>query len=314
MPLYSLDGGKKLRLIAEQPIRLEADIQAIVEANLNQIFGLQLVAHEFTVQNFTLDTVAFDEETNAFVIMEYKRDEGGSVIDQGYAYLATMLNNKAEFVLEHNRKFGKSLTKKDIEWAESRVLFVAQRFTSHQMAAINFKDIPIELWRFSRFDNSTLSFEQIKPAVAAASIVPLLKSREGRAVQAAVQVETVADFAASLPKALQGLYESFEEAVKNQLPDLDFKVGQKRLMLKRRWATVCYVTCLREGLRLILRLPRVPQGNALGKQRGVRESDVFKIQAHVRRPQDIAPAVDLIKAAHQETGRTLGETPSRVPA
>ncbi len=311
MPLYSLDGNKKLRLIAEQSIRLEADIQIVVETNLNQIFGLQLVAHEFTVQSFTLDTVAFDEETNAFVIIEYKRDEGGSVIDQGYAYLATMLNNKAEFVLEYNKKFGKNLTKKDIDWAESKVLFVAQRFTPHQMAAINFKDIPIELWRFSRFDNSTLSFEQIKPAVAVASIAPLLKSREGKAVQAAVQVETAADFAASLPKTLQRLYEGLEEALKNQLPDLEYKVGKKRLMLKRRWATVCYVTCQREGLRLILRLPKVPQGNSLGKQRAVRESDVFKIQAHVKRPQDMASAIELVKAAYQETGRLLGEAPSR---
>ena len=40
-----------------------------------------------------------DNENKSFVIIEYKIDQSFSVIDQGYAYLGILLNNKAEFTL-----------------------------------------------------------------------------------------------------------------------------------------------------------------------------------------------------------------------
>ena len=57
---------------------------------------------EFTLHNFRIDTLAFDEESKSFVIIEYKKDKSFSVVDQGYAYLSLMLNNKADFILEYN--------------------------------------------------------------------------------------------------------------------------------------------------------------------------------------------------------------------
>jgi hypothetical protein len=41
-----------------------------------------------------IDTFAFDNESKAFVIIEYKKDRNFSVVDQGLAYLNLMLNNK----------------------------------------------------------------------------------------------------------------------------------------------------------------------------------------------------------------------------
>lgn len=56
---------------------------------------------QFTIENFRIDTLAFDEEIKAFVVVEYKKDENFSVIDQGYTYLSLVLNNKAECVLAY---------------------------------------------------------------------------------------------------------------------------------------------------------------------------------------------------------------------
>ena len=308
MPLYAIDGKKCLRLISEQPVRFEADIQGLVEANLDVIFGLKLVAHEFTVEGFTLDTVGFDEETKAFVIIEYKRDAGGSVIDQGWAYLSTMLNHRADFVLKYHEAVDRKLTRDQVDWSQSRVLFLTQRYTPYQVAAINFKDLPIELWRFSRFENGTLLLEQIKPTATTASIRPLMRGREARTVQATVEVRSVGDYAESLPKSLRELFETLEAAVKNELPDVSLKVGKGRLlMLKRRWATACYLRPQQKALRLLARLPSVPDGNGLGTMRRVQPDDVFKVQAHLRASKDIRPALELIKAAYQETARSLGE-------
>ncbi|HEP1081662.1 TPA: hypothetical protein VB180_001368, partial [Pasteurella multocida] len=59
--------------LKEVPFKLERDIQRLVENNLTQATGLLLVKSEFSVQNQRIDTLAFDTENNAFVIIEYKR-------------------------------------------------------------------------------------------------------------------------------------------------------------------------------------------------------------------------------------------------
>ena len=71
--------------------------------------GLTLVKSEFTIKNKRIDTLAYDEQTKAFVIIEVKRDKNLSVVDQGFTYLSLMLENKADFIVEYK----KSLLAKD---------------------------------------------------------------------------------------------------------------------------------------------------------------------------------------------------------
>ena len=70
----------------------EKEIQSIVESNLKAIFDLEFIATEFPVNNFRLDTLAFDRENNSFVIIEYKNSHSYSVVDQGYTYLSLLLD------------------------------------------------------------------------------------------------------------------------------------------------------------------------------------------------------------------------------
>jgi hypothetical protein len=48
-------------------------MQKLTENNLDSIFGLEFIATEFQLHNLRIDTLAFDNETNSFVIIEYKR-------------------------------------------------------------------------------------------------------------------------------------------------------------------------------------------------------------------------------------------------
>ena len=123
MAIYVNVGGK-LTPVAEKKFDLEKDIQKLTEQNLDTLFGLKFVSgilnHEFCVkvqeQDFYIDTLAFDEQQKSFVIIEYKKERSFSVIDQGFSYLSAMLHNKAEFVLELNRKLGKTYDLGDIDW------------------------------------------------------------------------------------------------------------------------------------------------------------------------------------------------------
>jgi predicted transport protein len=176
MALYKIE--KKLEYIKEKPFKLEKEIQELTEQNLKLIFGLDFVKSEFVLNNFRIDTLAFDYDSNSFVIIEYKRDKNFSVIDQGYAYLSLMLNNKADFILEYNEKQGKLLKRADVDWSQSRVMFISPGFTNYQREAINFKDLPIELWEVKRFDNDTVSYDQIQKAGAKESIKTISKTDE----------------------------------------------------------------------------------------------------------------------------------------
>ncbi|MFZ1875504.1 MAG: hypothetical protein WAU25_00560, partial [Nitrososphaeraceae archaeon] len=66
------------------------------------------------------------------------------VIDQGYAYLALLLNNKADFILLYNET-GEKKTLNEVDWSQSRVIFISPSFTTYQRKAIEFRDLPIEL-------------------------------------------------------------------------------------------------------------------------------------------------------------------------
>src|SRR4030067_3735689 len=124
MPLYKIE-KTDLERIRETPFRLEKELQRITENNLAALFKLRFIKGEFTFKNVRIDTLAFDEETKSFVIIEYKKDRNFTVIDQGYAYLALLLNNKADFVLEYNEKCKKNMRKGDIDWSQSKVMFLA---------------------------------------------------------------------------------------------------------------------------------------------------------------------------------------------
>ena len=133
MQLFKNENGELLP-IERDAFKLEKDIQSLVEANMDTIFGLEFVSSEFSITEFRLDSLAYDEQNNSFVIIEYKKGSSYSVVDQGYSYLSTMLNNKADFILEYNEKTGKTLRRDDIDWSEPpRIL---RRLISSDQAAL----------------------------------------------------------------------------------------------------------------------------------------------------------------------------------
>ena len=160
MSIYEINENK-LSVVSKENIKLEHNLQKLTEENLDTLFGLRFIRTEFQLHKLRLDTLAFDDETKSFVIIEYKRDSSFSLIDQGYAYLALLLNNKADFILAYNEKTGESLKVNDVEWSQSRVIFIAQRYTIYQLKAMEFRDLPFELWKVAKYANDTISFEKI---------------------------------------------------------------------------------------------------------------------------------------------------------
>ena len=219
MALFSNNTGT-LKEIKEQTIKLEKDIQKLTEDNMQTVFGLEFVATEFEHNGLRLDSVAYDQTNNAFVIIEYKRDRSFSVVDQGYAYLALLLNNKAEFILLYNEQTGKQISKASVDWTQSRVIFVAQNFTIHQQQAINFKDMPIELWQVRQYSNGSILFNQLKAKDTTESIKTVTKDITVQAVANEVKVYNVSDHFVGSRAETISLYEILREKLMSLAPNV----------------------------------------------------------------------------------------------
>lgn len=161
MKLYSITNNK-LKSISSNNFKLEKEIQGLIEKNLDELFNLQFVKSELSIKNFRVDTLGFDKENKSFVIIEYKKDKNYSVIDQGYTYMSLMLNNKSDFILEFNENCGGTLKRDNIDWTQSKVIFISPHFTEYQKHSINFKDVPFELWEIKFYENNLLGLIQHK--------------------------------------------------------------------------------------------------------------------------------------------------------
>lgn len=206
MPLFSIKRDK-LEEIDRISFKLEKDIQNVTSKNLDKIFGLEFVRNEYKLNNLRIDTLAFNKDTNSFVIIEYKKDRNFSVIDQGYAYLSLLLNNKADFILEYNERKEDILRRDDVDWSQSRVIFISPQFTKYQRQAIDFKDLPIELWEISKYNNNTILFNQLKSPETSESITTV--SKESKVVQEVsreVKVYEEDDHLEGISDGIQELY------------------------------------------------------------------------------------------------------------
>lgn len=148
----------------------EKEMQQFCEKNMHTLLGLDFVATEFKVAQFRFDSVAYSSVNSSFVIIEYKNTSNFSVIDQGYSYIATLLNHKADFVLKYNQVFHVSKGLTDFDWSQVRVVFIAPVYTVYQLNSINFNDLPMELWKINRYEQGIISFQQMKPTSTSASI------------------------------------------------------------------------------------------------------------------------------------------------
>lgn len=159
MILYDNKKGV-LKDVDIKPFKKEIEIQRLVEENCETIFQLDFIITELTVGNYRVDSLCFDHENNSFVIIEYKKGNSYSVIDQGYTYLQLLLNNKSDFVLVLSHHLNKVLKIENINWSGSKILFVSQSYNSYQKDSVNFKNLPFELWEIKRYSNESVLFNK----------------------------------------------------------------------------------------------------------------------------------------------------------
>jgi predicted transport protein len=240
MAIYKIEKDYTVSEVKEKPFQLEKEIQLLFEKNLTKFTGLQLVKTEFSIKNKRIDTLAFDMQSNAFVIIEYKRSRHISVVDQGFTYLSLMLENKADFIIDYNEQLNANLKRTDIDWSQSRVVFVSPEFTDNQIQATNFKDIAIELWQVTRYSNNTIAINDIKKSRSAESIKPITaKNTQLQSVVEEIKVYSEDDHKQKATAETYELYEQFRDAIQNLSTGIELKVLKHYIALKKQTNIVC---------------------------------------------------------------------------
>ncbi|PKH67211.1 hypothetical protein CXF59_12345 [Flavobacterium sp. ALD4] len=297
MVLYN-NNSSKLNHVKEKPFKLEREIQSIFENNLQEVMSLQLVKSEFAIKNKRIDSLAYDKQTNAFIIIEYKRDKNYSVVDQGLTYLNLMLQNKAEFILTYNETLKDTLHSKDVDWSQSRVAFVSPSFTENQISASDFKDFGIELWEVKQFENNTISINSIKKSSGAPSIKPLLENSEKlKEVKENIKVYTEEDHYSKGSDTSIELYEKFKVAIINLADGIEI-IPQKFYIAFKKGSNISDIEMQKKGLKIFINA----KIGTLDDPKGVAK-DVSKIghlgngeyQIQIENDKDLEYIMSLIK-------------------
>lgn len=254
MKIFTSKKGQ-LSQLKQQKFKLEKDIQRLFEENLTLLSGYIFISSEFSIKNSRIDTLAFDPETQAFVIIEYKRQQNSSVVDQGISYLNLMLEYKADFIVEYNEKQKFPLKRNDVDWSQSKVIFVSPAFNDFQIQATNFKDLPIELWEVNRFDNDIITLNIINKLKSAPNIKAVSnEKREELSILKEIKVYQESDHLADKTDFIQELYESFRQAILNLDQNIEINVRKLYIAFKKD-RNIADIRIQQKNLKIWINLP-----------------------------------------------------------
>lgn len=247
MRLYQINKGK-LAKIKEEPFKLERDLQKLVEENLDTLLGLQVVKSEFAIQDRRFDTLTYDPEDKSFVIIEYKRDKNSSVVDQGYTYLNLLLDHKEAAVLEMNNCFKKNLTVNDIEWEQTKIIFISSSFTDFQQGALN-QGMPIELVEIKRHGTNLISVTSIQKAQNSLKSSGQTSSTLEK-VDKEIKNYTEDDLLEKIPEEMKELYAQFRRAIVNLDDQIEVQAKKLYVAFKKDASNICDIEIHPKGLKI----------------------------------------------------------------
>lgn len=155
---------KNDKLLKQSEFKLEKDIQTFVENHIPDILGeeYEFVCTEFTVGDFRIDTLAFNKETKSFIIIEDKKVENKSLIDQGLTYLKLLRDRKADFILKYNEIKKTNYNVGNIDITQSKVIFFSPYYNKYQIYSSDYENIPFELYKITKYEDNIIDVDKIE--------------------------------------------------------------------------------------------------------------------------------------------------------
>lgn len=165
MPLYRIQSGGSVEQLPSSTFSQERQLQRLVEKNCLALLGVRFLVSEFTTgdrQRGRIDTLGLDVNGTPTII-EYKKGGKENVINQGLFYLDWLVDHKGDFTLKAQEVLGANI---EIDWANPRLILIAENFSEYDKYAVNRIGANIELWVYRLYGQDLFYLEQIYAAVA----------------------------------------------------------------------------------------------------------------------------------------------------
>lgn len=247
MTLYDIDGDKLTP--SEIEFDRESKLQRLTENNLEELFNLQFVDTEFEYRRLRIDTLAFNKETNSFVIIEYKNKLEYSVIDQGFSYLSLLLNNKYYFIKKYNELTDLNLDIDDFDFSKTKIMIIAPSFTKYQLKSTEFSDLPFELWKVKLYENGCVSYDKIEND-SATSIKEVVLDKKNLQINLESLDFSEDDLMRDKSLELTELYYSLKDRLLSEFDDLDMEIFKTLTSYNINSKLICVVKFTSKSLRI----------------------------------------------------------------
>lgn len=225
---------KNNRLLKQSNFKLEKDIQSFVEKHIPDILGeeYEFVCTEFSVGNFRIDTLAFNKETKSFILIEDKKVENKSLVDQGLTYLKLLKDRRADFILKYNEIKKTNYNINDIDISQSKVIFFSPYYNKYQIYSSDYQNIPFDLYKITKYEDDIVDIEKIEKTSKEKFNNEIFKELT-KEDKNEIKVYTEEDHLAHASEALRETYEELKDKIL-ELGDIDIDVKKVYIAFKGR--------------------------------------------------------------------------------
>jgi predicted transport protein len=213
MSLFKLKGKKASRLnpivLRSGKKTLERDVQEIFEDNLDELLNVTFLAHEYSTSfGGRMDTLGIDNEGNPCVI-EYKKGQNDSVINQGLSYLRWLLDHKDSFeklCIEKNVSIA-------IQWNTPRVICIAESYNKFDADTADLLPINIELYKYKLYEDDLLVLDKENYQKIKIADKPKFKNNHVAKQEKLQETYTLEEHLAQADNNTQELFKSLKEEI-----------------------------------------------------------------------------------------------------
>lgn len=221
MPLYKISQNltaeriKSLGLI--QP---EERLHELIEKNIGIFFPtLILIKHKPIYENKEFDTLAFDTDLEAPVILEFKVSQNKAVSDQVDSYIAIMLKNKELISYQIREKLPKT---KNVNFNQARIIIIANEYSEIQVNALSLRTKYVEMWKYNYYQDYLLLENVQAPKVSGVGAFELKKVSD--VSKEIIEYQTIEHFRPS--SKTRKLYEELHNGIMNLSSGMQRKINK----------------------------------------------------------------------------------------
>ena len=213
MPIFKIHAGK-LKKLHTVPLDKEKSLQALLEANLQEVLELRFLATEYTTTfGGRIDTLAVDSG-GAPVIIEYKRNKNDNVINQSLSYLKWLKTQKPGFFekLMIDKLGQQAANHIKLDWGNPRVICIAESYSKFDIDTAEVVPLRIELMRYRYYEDGVFALEPINlPEEPSIASLPVKSPTEKAEIS---ETASAAGLLSKTTAATRELFEQLREKVR----------------------------------------------------------------------------------------------------